>query len=137
MIRTYSDLMKLKTFDERLEYLLLHGKPGSATFGSHRHMNQAFYHSYEWTRFKRDIVIRDAGCDLAHPDYPILKGLYIHHINPITIEDITNRSSNLLDPENVICVSFYTHQAIHFGDMDLVTSRRPADRKPNDTIPWR
>ena len=137
MARSYTDLMKLKTFDERLEYLLLHGKPGSATFGSHRYMNQALYSSSEWQTFRRDIIVRDNGCDLACEEYPIAKGLYIHHINPITIDDIANRSGNLFDPDNVICVSFYTHQAIHFADMDLILSRRPANRTSNDTIPWR
>lgn len=137
MTKTYSELIKLKTFDERLQYLLLHGQPGSVTFGSHRYLNQALYLSKDWLNTRREIILRDEGCDLAHPEYPLDHGLYIHHINPLTIEDLTNRSDRIFDPENLICVSFYTHQAIHFGDMNLVTSRRAADRKPNDTIPWR
>lgn len=137
MIRTYQELIVLPTFDERLEYLFLNGQPGSATFGSHRHLNQTLYHSYEWQKFRREIVVRDKGCDLAHPDYPINKGLYIHHLNPITIENILNRDLCVFDPNNVVCVSFDTHQMIHYGNMDIVKSRRPADRTPNDTVPWR
>ena len=137
MTKCYSELIKLPTFNERLEYLLLYGTPGSATFGHHRFMNQKFYSSYEWKKFKRDITIRDMGCDLACPEFPIQKGLYIHHINPITLEDIAERSSRLLDPENVICVSFNTHQLIHYANVDLINSRKPSDRQPNDTIPWR
>ena len=136
MIRTYQELMTLPTFDERLEYLMLHGMPGSATFGSHRYLNQTLYHSYEWQKFRQDIIVRDQGCDLGHPDYPIHKGLYIHHINPITIDDIAERNPCIFDPNNAICVSFDTHQMIHYGDMELVKIRRPANRTINDTIPW-
>jgi len=139
MTLTYLEMINLPTFDERLEYLLLKSRVGDPTFGSRRYVNQQFYQSYEWRQFRRRIILRDEGCDLAHPDFPIPDGTkyLIHHINPITIDDIIEHRPCVLDPNNVVLVSFLTHEAIHFGDMDLIKTSRPAERTPNDTIPWR
>lgn len=134
--KSYSELIKLETFKERFEYLKVGASVGSETFGSNRYLNQKFYSSYEWRRFRRDIIIRDLGCDLGVPGYQIQGKIYIHHINPITMADVEKRSYALFDPENAICVSFDTHQAIHFGDESLIASD-PIKREPNDTCPWR
>lgn len=134
---SYSELISIPDFKDRFEYLKLSGKPGNITFGHNRHLNQALYHSDFWARVKRKIILRDQGCDLAHPDYVIPEGLhiYIHHLNPITEEDILNRAPCLSDPENLVCTTFRTHQAIHYGDEDQLAILR--ERKPGDTCPWR
>jgi hypothetical protein len=138
-MKTYSELIKLKDYADRLEYLLLYSQVGDPTFGRDRILNQTFYSSPEWKRFRRQIIIRDHGCDLAHEDFPVTQStkLLIHHINPITIDDIQHRSARLMDPENVVCVTFETHQAIHFANKDLILMQNPIERIPNDTIPWR
>ena len=136
MDRCYSEAIALPTFEERFRYLQLNGTVGLETFGSNRYLNQLLYHSPEWIEFKNKIIIRDNACDLAIEDRPIYSRVYIHHINPITIEDIKARSYCLFDPENVICVSFDTHQAIHYGDESLLILE-PVERKPNDTCLWR
>lgn len=136
-IKSYSELMSIKSFQDRLEYLKLYGRVGDITFGGNRYLNQMLYHCYEWEKVKRDIVIRDKGNDLAHEDYPILsKSVYVHHINPITPDDILNRRGCVFDPENLISSSFQTHNAIHYGN-DTKLSTGYAERKPNDTCPWR
>lgn len=135
-MRKYSELIKIQDFHKRYEYLSLKGSIGEQTFGMERHLNQTFYKSPEWRRFRNDILIRDNGCDMAHEEYPIQGKIIIHHLNPITPDDILKRSYLLLDPENVVCVSHRTHEAIHYGDISLL----PEDyipRQPNDTIPWR
>ena len=135
-MRKYSELIKIQDFHKRYEYLVLKGSIGEQTFGMERHLNQTFYKSPEWRRFRNDILIRDNGCDMAHEEYPIQGKIIIHHLNPITPDDILKRSYLLLDPENVVCVSHRTHEAIHYGDISLL----PEDyipRQPNDTIPWR
>lgn len=134
--KSYSELMELQTFEERFEYLKLGAQIGSETFGSNRYLNQKFYTSPEWKRFRRDIIIRDLGRDLGIEGREIPDAIYIHHINPITIKDIEERSYELFNPENAICVSFTTHQAIHFSDVNIISSN-PIERKPNDTCPWR
>lgn len=138
-MKTYSELIALKDYADRLEYLLLYSQVGDPTFGRDRILNQTFYSSPEWKRFRRQMVIRDHGCDLAHEDFPVTHStrLLIHHINPITVEDIQNRSERLMDPENVVCVTFETHQAIHFANKDLILLQNPIERTLNDTIPWR
>lgn len=135
--KTYSHVLALPTFEERFEYLKLNGVPCNITFGSRRYLNQVFYNSPEWKRFKRDMIIRDQGCDLAHPGFLVPPGLkiYLHHLNPITNEDILNRAACLMDPENVICTTFRTHQAIHYGNPEQLAILK--ERRPNDTIPWR
>jgi hypothetical protein len=135
--RSYKELLRLPTFKERYEYLRLQGKVGKETFGFDRYMNQALYTSSEWKRFRNQIIIRDNGCDLADPDRPI-KGdrIIIHHINPLTIEDLEKRSDLIFDPNNVVCTSYNTHQAIHFSDESLLPLD-PIERRPGDTCPWK
>lgn len=134
--RSYTELKKLKTFEERFEYLKLSAKIGQDTFGHERYLNQYFYGSPEWKAFRDEVLIRDGGCDLGMEDRPIFGRIEIHHINPITPGDIENRSDSLFDLENVICTSSLTHKAIHYGDVTLLP-RDPIERKPNDTCPWK
>lgn len=137
LVRTYSKLITLPTFEERFEYLKLNGVVADETFGSNRWINQAFYRSREWRDFRDRIIIRDNGCDLGVAGYEIHGPILIHHINPITYDDLINRSQCLLDPENVICTNMYTtHNAIHYGDASILITG-PIERRPNDTIPWR
>lgn len=136
-IRSYSELITLPTFIERFEYLKLNGEVGKETFGFDRWLNQIFYSSKEWKDFRRDIIIRDMGCDLGIEDREIRGLIFIHHLNPISIDDIRNRRIEvLLNPENVICTSMVTHNAIHYGDESLLISE-PIERSRNDTCPWR
>lgn len=139
MTKSYSELITFPTYEERFKYLSLSGRVGLDTFGCHRYLNQVLYGSREWKAFRQGIFIRDNGCDLADPDHQIAQGAkaLIHHINPLTIEDIVNRSSKIFDPENVITTVFDTHQAIHYGDEKLLSFTKVIDRKPNDTCPWR
>ena len=135
-MRTYSELIQIPTFRERYEYLRLDGFVGKDTFGFDRYLNQRFYHSPEWKQIRRDVIIRDEGRDLAMLGYEIQNGLYIHHMNPIGKDDIEKASDLLLNPEYLICVTFNTHQAIHYGDSSLLPEL-PEERRPNDTCPWR
>lgn len=134
-IRTYSELIKFETFEERFEYLKLSGEVGLATFGHDRYLNQTFYRSPEWRSFRREIIIRDNGCDLGLEGYDIFGKIYIHHMNPISVEDILDRKSNLMDPNQVICVSGLTHNAIHYSDESILPIR-PVERRPGDTKLW-
>ena len=130
----YSELVKLPDFDSRFRYLKLNGRVGSATFGFDRYLNQKFYTSYEWRHFRRDIIVRDNGCDLGIDDglHTIGGKILIHHLNPIKPEDISlQRIEVLLDPENVICVSHRTHEAIHYGDESILNAF--VERYPGDT----
>ena len=135
-IKTYSELMSFKTFEERYRYLRQGATVGEDTFGYARHLNQAFYSSIEWKRFRRSIIIRDQGCDLGIEDRVIAGQIVLHHINPLTVDDLLHRRECLMDPENVICVSFNTHQAIHYGDENLLI-QEPIARTMNDTCPWK
>ena len=140
MIRTYTDLIALPTFEERFEYLRLDGKVGEETFGFDRWINQQLYHhDAEWRKARRIVIARDNGCDLAHPDRPIPEGykIIVHHMNPITVDDIQKRSKYLFDPEFLITVMDSTHNAIHYGDETLLLRSNPIQRSPNDTCPWR
>lgn len=136
-IKTYSDLIQIPSFIERYRYLRLGGKAGEITFGNDRYLNQTLYRSLEWKSFRRDMIIRDNGCDLGMDGYSIQGKIMLHHINPITIEDMYNRSPAIFDEENVICVSIRTHNAIHYGDEELLMIDDIIERRPNDTIPWR
>ena len=136
MTKTYSEMVEFPTFEERFEYLKLGGKVGEATFGFDRYLNQTLYRSAEWRRFRNKIIVRDQGCDLGIEDRSIGDRVIIHHLNPITIDDIVKRHPCLFDPENVVCVSFMTHEAIHYGD-DSLLIKNPIERRPNDTCPWR
>ena len=134
--RSYYELIQIPNYLDRFSYLKLRGSVGKETFGFDRYLNQALYRSPEWKRFRRDMILRDNGCDLACEGYEIVGKVLLHHINPITIEDITNRSSNIFDPNNVICVSMNTHNAIHYGDESLLVIG-PTERTPYDTCPWK
>ena len=136
IIRTYSELSKLKTFEDRFQYLRLDGIVGEETFGFDRYLNQILYQSDEWKRRRRDIIIRDNGCDLGFEGFEVHGRILIHHINPITVDDIVNRNPKVFDPENLILTSHNTHQAIHYGNEDLLI-RAPIERSKNDTCPWR
>lgn len=136
MIRTYSKLITLPTFEERYEYLRLGGIVGEETFGFDRYLNQSFYKSDEWLRVRDYVIIRDNGCDLAMEDREIRGRILVHHMNPITKEDVLKRSKYLLDPEYLICTIKNTHDAIHYGDESLLI-KAPIERRKNDTCPWR
>lgn len=136
MNKTYSELITLPTFKERFLYLKLDGAVGKETFGFKRWLNQEFYHSDEWLRFRDDVIIRDNGCDLGILGYEIFGPVLIHHINPITYEDILHRNPCVFDLENVITTRLKTHNAIHYGDEGLLLLT-PVERKANDTCPWR
>ena len=135
-IRTYSELITIPTFEERFEYLQLKGSVGKDTFGYDRYLNQVLYRSPEWKRLRNQIIIRDAGCDLACDGYDVYDKVLIHHLNPITVEDVLARSRKVFDPDNLVCVSHNTHNAIHYGDVDLLVTG-PIIRTKNDTCPWR
>ena len=136
IIRTYSELITIPTFKERFEYLRLDGKVGEETFGFDRYLNQTFYKSSEWRTVRDAVIIRDYGRDLAMPGHEIYGKILVHHMNPISMEDIVLRSQYLLDPEYLICTIKNTHDAIHYGDGSLLITG-PIERKPNDTCPWR
>ena len=136
MTRTYSELIKLETFKELFEYVSLSGNVADTTFGGSRYLNQIFYKTKEWKDLRNLIIIRDNGCDLALPNRPIIGPIYIHHLNPITKDDILNRNPIIVNPENLICVSFDTHQAIHYGDFSLIDDDMVI-RRANDTCPWK
>lgn len=136
LTKNYSELITLPTFADRLDYLTISSKVGAQTFGDDRYLNQILYHDPEWKRIRKYVISRDNGCDLAHEDFPIFDRVYIHHINPITPDDILNRSSKVFDMENLVCVSFNTHQLIHYG-LQSDDMKTPTVRTENDTIPWR
>lgn len=136
MIRTYSELVSLPSYLDRYKYLKIGSKVGVVTFGFNRYLNQSFYQSSAWKRVRDQVIIRDNGCDLAHEDYPIAGRIYIHHLNPIQIDDLEDFNPDVLDPNNLVCVSFDTHQAIHYGDGSLLP-KDPVERFENDQIPWR
>ena len=135
--RTYTELSKLKTFDERFKYLMLKGKIGIETFGYDRYLNQMLYTSHRWKKLRDEIIIRDNGSDLGLEDYPIYGKVMIHHINPITVDDVLDENNDVFNPEYLICVSHKTHNAIHYGYEDYSRSMQIVERRPNDTIPWR
>lgn len=136
IIRTYSELIELPTFEERYRYLRLQGTVGKDTFGFDRYLNQKFYRSAEWKRIRDQVIIRDNGCDLGMEDRVIRGKILIHHLNPITDKDILRATDILLNPEFLICVTHQTHNAIHYGDEDLLILG-PVIRTPNDTCPWK
>ena len=136
IIRTYSELSRLPSFEERYRYLRLTGQVGKETFGFDRYLNQVFYRSQRWKRVRDHVIIRDNGCDLGVEGYEIHGRIIIHHMNPITIEDIERDSNYLLDPEFLICTVHNTHNAIHYGDENLLITA-PIERTINDTCPWR
>ena len=135
MNKSYRELIKLSTFEERFDYLKIIGHGGELTFGFERYLNQALYHSRDWQDVRREIIVRDNCCDLGMPDREIYFRPIIHHLNPITIEDIENRNDCIFDFNNLICASPNTHNAIHFGRESMLT-RLPKERTKGDTCPW-
>ena len=135
-IRTYSELSQLVTFEERYRYLRLGGRVGKETFGFDRWINQMFYKDPEWLKVRDIVIMRDNGCDLGIKGREIYSRIIVHHMNPITKADILDRSKFLLDPEYLICTVKNTHDAIHYGDENLLITL-PMERSPNDTCPWR
>ena len=135
-VKTYSELRRLKTFDERFDYLKLIGKVGYETFGADRIFNQMFYKSKEWKHIRNNIILRDDGCDLGIKGQDIRGTIIIHHMNPITLKDIDENIEDVLNPEYLICVSHQTHNAIHYGDKDLIKMEKNIERKPGDTKLW-
>lgn len=136
MIRTYTELSKLKTFEERFRYLQLHGSVGMDTFGYDRYINQVLYKSSEWKRVRNDILIRDNGCDLGVEGYDIQFKPIIHHMNPLTLDQIMNRDPVIFDPDFLISTTHETHNAIHYGDDSILRTKTIIERKPNDTKLW-
>lgn len=138
-IKTYSELIRYSTFEDRLNYLMLHGSVGFDTFGFDRFLNQAFYKSEEWIQTKHKIIVRDNGCDLGLRGYEIPEGvhIFVHHLNPIAVDDVVNHNPMLLDPENLISTTFKTHQIIHYGLSLDSKPRLSIERSINDTCPWR
>lgn len=137
IIRTYSELITLPTFKERFEYLKIGGKVGEETFGFDRYLNQLLYKSKEWQQVRNHVITRDNGCDLAIPDREIIdQVILIHHMNPITKEDILYRKDYVLNPEYLVCTILNTHNAIHYGNSELLY-QEPIIRTKNDTCPWR
>lgn len=135
-LRTYSELIQIPTFEGRYNYLKLNGVVSDFTFGGNRYINQAFYNSPEWKRIRNQIIVRDFGCDLAMAGYELDGGIYIHHMNVITLEDLEDGNELCFNPEYLITTSFQTHQAIHYGSSDQLPSL-PVERYPGDTCPWK
>ena len=136
-IKTYSELTKLTSFEERLNYLRLYGNIGYETFGHDRYINQMFYKSREWEHIRHEVIVRDSCCDMALPGFEIYGKVFIHHMNPLVINDIISSTENLLNPEYLITVSHSTHNLIHYGNDGSIKSSVIAERKPFDTCPWR
>lgn len=136
MYRTYQELISLPTFEERFKYCQCKANPSEATFGGHRLLNQILYRSIEWKRIRQQVIIRDNGCDLACSDRPINRNILIHHLNPITIEQVENHDPAVFDLNNLICVSHDTHNAIHYGEIDSLIPSSPIVRSKGDTTLW-
>lgn len=136
MIRKISELKRLKTFEERYAYLRLSGIVGQSTFGYDRYLNQMLYRSKRWLNARDIVIIRDQGCDLGIEDYEIRGRIIVHHMNPISIEEIERGADEVYDPKFLICTTSDTHNAIHFGDESLLP-KLPIDRRRNDTCPWK
>ena len=135
MIRTHRELTRLKTFEERFEYLKLRGQVGKSTFGYDRYINQAFYRSSEWRRVRNLVIARDEGLDLGVTGYEIFDRPIIHHMNPMGLEDLVSGDDDILNPEYLVCVSHRTHNAIHYGDESLLP-KPLVERRPGDTRLW-
>lgn len=130
-------MITMPEFDDRFRYAKLDGQVGRDTFGFDRYLNQQFYCSKEWKRLRDQIIIRDNGCDLGVPGHEISGKIYIHHLNPLSPEDITESTAKLFDPDNLVCVSAETHNAIHYGDESILEKNKIIERSPGDTCPWK
>ncbi len=137
IIRTYTDLKRLPTFEERYEYLRLAGIVGENTFGFDRYLNQKLYRSRQWKKVRDEVILRDNGCDLGIEDRVIMDRIIVHHMNPLLLDEVDERDEDIFNPEFLICVSPATHNAIHFGDDSLLTKSKLVERMPNDTCPWK
>ena len=135
--KSYSEMITMSEFDDRFRYAKLDGQVGMDTFGFDRYLNQQFYRSNEWKRLRDQIIIRDNGCDLGVPGHEISGKIYIHHLNPLSPEDITKSTEKLFDPDNLVCVSAETHNAIHYGDESILEKNKIVERSPGDTCPWK
>lgn len=135
--RTYAELIRLSSFEDRFRYLKLNGSIGSSTFGFDRYLNQKFYKSLEWKHVRDFVIVRDQGCDLGCLDKPIFGKILIHHMNPISIDDLSNGYEDILNPDYLISVSLDTHNAIHYGDESIFNKYVVKERTANDTILWR
>lgn len=138
-IKRYSEVIRLRSFEERFDYLKLSGKIGIETFGCSRFLNQDFYRGKIWRDFRRHIIVRDNGFDLAHREHPFASDetIFVHHLNPLTIEQLMDDFDRAIDEENAICVSFNTHQAIHYGSNSYLQTMTFVERTPFDTSPWK
>ena len=136
MYKRYSELKNFKTFEEKYNYLKLTGSVGQETFGFDRYLNQILYRSEEWKQLRQKIILRDNGCDLGTPGYEIFSKPIIHHLNPITLEELLENSPKIFDPENLITTTLQTHNAIHYGNFNNI-NKEPVTRSANDTSPWR
>jgi hypothetical protein len=134
-IKRYSDMRRMRTLEERFDYLSLRGQVAEVTFGSERYINQEFYRSRQWKLVREQVILRDDGCDLGVPGHEIYEKIIIHHMNPMTVQDIVDGNADILDPEFLICVTLPTHNAIHYGDAGLL-SRKLVERRPGDTKLW-
>lgn len=137
MIRTYSELSKLRTLEERFRYLKLKGQVGASTFGFDRYLNQNFYKSKEWKDIRNKIIVRDLGCELGLEDYEINGRIIIHHMNPVSSKDIIDVNDYLINSEYLICVSHDMHNALHYGDENIMKHYELVERTPFDTCPWK
>lgn len=137
LTKSYSELIQISDFRGRFDYLKIGGIVGETTFGGHRELNQSLYISREWKDVRREVIIRDNGNDMGTEGYEIVGSIYIHHINPLTMEDILKKRDCIFDLENLISVSFDTHNAIHYGDFDLISRNELVIRTINDTCPWK
>lgn len=137
LIKSYLELIQIPDFKGRFDYLKIGGIVGETTFGGRRELNQSLYTSQEWKDVRREVIIRDNGNDIGVDGYEIVGSIYIHHINPITIEDLLKKRDCIFDLENLISVSFNTHNAIHYGDFDLISRNELVIRTRNDTCPWK
>ena len=137
IIRCYKELIRIPTFHDRFEYLKLNGVVGDTTFGYERTLNQMLYTSSKWRRLRNQIILRDNGCDLGVNGFEIPDKIIVHHMNPMTLDDLKDFSDDVFNPEYLICVSHNTHNAIHYGDGSLLVLSKPIERLPNDTCPWR
>lgn len=136
-IRTYNELVQYHSYEDRFRYLKLNGVVANETFGFDRYLNQRFYKSAEWRRVRDQVIIRDRGCDLGIPGREIFGTVIVHHMNPISIEDIEKNPEILFDPNYLICVSLETHNALHYGDESVLEKETIVERRPGDTTPWR
>lgn len=136
-VKRYSELKNLETFEDRFDYLKLNGQVGRDTFGFDRYFNQQFYRSNEWKSVRDQVIVRDNGCDIGMPGHEITGKIYIHHMNPLTLNDIEESTENLLNPEYLVCVSHSTHNAIHYGDKSILERNKVVERTKGDTCPWK